>query len=145
MPKSEINVLALLGVLIAGGLAGRIAPGPWGAPLTGVTLLVLLFTYDREGYRTSGQSLAFGAVSGFCLMLAGAAVLELLGLIGPSIGAVGAVLTTRPEAGSSIEQSAFFAAPFLYPALIWIAGTVLFWAIDRSKMTARAQMINAQA
>lgn len=145
MPKSEINVLALLGVLIAGGLAGRMLPGPWGLTLAGITLLILLFAYDRDGYRTSAQSLAFGAVCGFCLMLAAAAVLQILGLSGPVPGLIGAVAANAPATPGSTSDSVLFAPALLYPAVIWLGGSILFWAIDRSRMTARAHAINAQA
>ncbi len=67
MPKSQIDSAALLAATIAGALALLILPGQfaWLSSIGGLTLLLVLFAYDQEGYRTMFQSLAFAAVAGF--------------------------------------------------------------------------------
>ena len=78
MTKSQIDPAALLLALIAVGLALALLPGSFGwlSTISGVILLLVLFSYDQQGYRSAWQSLAFSAVCGFCFMLAAAYVLQ---------------------------------------------------------------------
>ena len=76
--KSQIDPAALLLAVIAVGLALALLPGSFGwlSTISGVILLLVLFSYDQQGYRSAWQSLAFSAVCGFSFMLAAAYVLQ---------------------------------------------------------------------
>jgi hypothetical protein len=113
MPNSQIGSLALLGAMIAGGLVLKVSPDSAYSmtSLTGVVLLLILFAYDGDGYRSGSQSVAFAAVSGFALMLASTAVLAYF-----------------PSAGGELMR-----------ALVWIGGAFLFTIIDRARMGGRLQ------
>ena len=66
-----IDPATLSGAAIAAALAVFSVPGPF-TPMNfvvGVTLLVILFTYELRRYRNNWQNLAFGAVSGLCALL----------------------------------------------------------------------------
>lgn len=109
-----MNAVTLLAVLIAAGLSQTIMPehSMFAQPLVGVVLLVVLFSYDREGYRDSGQSLAFGAVAGYC-----------------------ATRVLYPLLADSV-LSALGTLPWF--SIIWIIAALTFWAIDISRMAKRA-------
>jgi hypothetical protein len=81
------------------------------ACLSGLTLLVVLLAYDRQGARTGWQSLAFAFVCGLALLLA---ILYPLTLLLPG-----------------------FASTNQFPALVWLVGTAAFWFIDRARMDGR--------
>ena len=104
--------MPLLAVLIAAGLSQTIAPDPlFAQPLLGIVLLIVLFSFDREGYRDMAQSLAFGAVAGYC---ATRVVLPVLAYLG--IGGLG--------------------LPWF--SIVWIVATLILWAVDISRMGRRA-------
>jgi hypothetical protein len=66
-----IDSAALAGAAIAGALTVFSAPGPY-VPLNGVvglTLLILLLTYEPRRYRSDWQNLAFGGVCALCALL----------------------------------------------------------------------------
>lgn len=113
MPKSEINALTLVAVLIALGLTGTIAGGlpVYSELIAGVILLVLIFAYDREGYRTMWQSFVFAGVAGACVSVIVSVVLQL---------------------GGAQVPHAFPWAP-----IVWIGATLILWAIDMSRMQKR--------
>ncbi len=81
------------------------------ACLSGLTLLVSLFAYDRRGTRTGWQSLAFAFVAGLALLLVILYPLRLL--------------------------LAGFAVTNELPTLVWFVGTAAFWFTDRARMDAR--------
>jgi hypothetical protein len=81
------------------------------ACLSGLTLLVTLFAYDRRGARTGWQSLAFAFVCGLALLLAILYPLVLL--------LSGFALTNQ------------------FPAAVWFVGTAAFWFIDRARIDSR--------
>ena len=114
METSRIDSVALLTAVVAVALAFS-APGEFGylTSIAGLTLLSVLFAYDRSGYRSGWQSLAFAAVGGLCLALA---------------GAFGFVLFLNPPR----------AALDKWIALTWVAGTFVFTVIDRVRMSSRA-------
>jgi len=116
MNKPEGNALTLVAVLIAAALAGRISPGgPWTEAVAGVVLLLVLFAYDRGGYRDTWQSLAFGAVAGYCVVPIGGAALTIPALRSP--------------------------APETWLPLIWGGATIVLCAMDRVRMNTRAMTI----
>jgi hypothetical protein len=81
------------------------------ACVSGLTLLVSLFAYDRRGQRTGWQSLAFAFVAGLALLLTILYPLHLL--------------------------LAGFAVTNELPTLVWLVGTAAFWFTDRARMDAR--------
>jgi hypothetical protein len=111
--QSEVNALTLLAVLIAAGLASTISPegSVFTQPLVGVVLLIVLFSYDREGHRSSGQSLAFAAVAGCC---AARVLFPVLAVLFPVIA------MTLP----------------LF-SIVWVLSTLILWAVDISRMGRR--------
>ncbi|HEX4231031.1 MAG TPA: hypothetical protein VHZ07_20310 [Bryobacteraceae bacterium] len=72
MVKSQIGPAALLGTVLAGGLAIKAASGEFGWLTTfiGVTLLLVLLSWDEQPARSFVQSIAYAAVIGFTFMLA---------------------------------------------------------------------------
>ncbi|HXR76770.1 MAG TPA: hypothetical protein VN737_12395 [Bryobacteraceae bacterium] len=78
MTKSQIDPAALLLAVIAAGVALALTPGSFGwlTTIAGVILLLILFGYDQQGYRSASQSLAFSAVCGFSFMLAAGYALQ---------------------------------------------------------------------
>ena len=76
MVDSRIDASVLVNTVIASGLAFLISPLPFGwlTTVAGLTLLLVLFAYDREGQRSQPQSLAFSSVCGLCVTLAWAFV-----------------------------------------------------------------------
>jgi hypothetical protein len=111
--QSEVNALTLLAVLIAAGLASTISPegSVFTQPLVGVVLLIVLFSYDREGHRNSGQSLAFAAVAGCCAARV---------LFPPLAVFLPVVAMTLP----------------LF-SIVWVLSTLILWAVDISRMGRR--------
>jgi hypothetical protein len=114
VPKREVNAVTLVIVLIAAGLSGTILPDRsiFAQPLVGVVLLIILFSFDRDGYRDMGQSLGFAATAGYC-----ATRVVLPFLIFLVLGSSG----TLP-----------------WFSIVWIVATLIFWAIDISRMQKRA-------
>ncbi len=124
MEKSRLDAATLLLALAVGGaLVFLAAPANFGylTTIAGFILLIVLFAYDQEGARSVLQSLAFGAVTGFALMLAAAILYE--------YSLAHAANVTGPGAQQDYLQTRL--------ALTWVFGTVLFWAIDRARMSSR--------
>ncbi len=115
METSRIDSVSLLMAVVALALAFTTAQSEFGylSSIAGLTLLLVLFAYDRHGYRSGWQSLAFAAVSGLSLALAGAFAFVLY--LNPP----------RP----ALEK---------WLALVWAAGTFVFCVVDRVRMSSRA-------
>ena len=130
MSKSQADAPTLLGVLIAGAFVGRLWPaaGGWTVAIAGLVLLTILFAYDREGDRTLWQSIAFGAVCGFCLVHVCFPLLLRLRVTQP-----GWTFYTPNGVGTPVAEG----APLDWPAMIWLAGGVIFTIVDRARMSAR--------
>ena len=111
--------------MIAAGLGLMLLTGQlaWLSSIAGLILLFTIFAYDREGYRSVFQSLAFSGVCGFCLVLAVAAGLRFWAVETGSSG---------PNARVALEQFAVLWLP-----LTWACATVIFWAIDRARVKNR--------
>lgn len=120
MPKSQVDSAALAAAALAATVALTLLPGPfaWMASIVGLVLLLVLFGFDQEGFRTVFGSLAFSAVCGLCLAVACGALLQLLG--------------ARGEVHLANAQWQTEWLP-----LLWVFATLLFWALDRSRMSAR--------
>ncbi len=124
MDKSRLDAAALLLALAVGGVLVFVAaPANFGfvTTIAGFVLLIVLFAYDQEGARSVLQSLAFAAVTGFALMLASGILYE--------YSLAHAANVTGPAAQQDYLQTRF--------ALTWIFATILFWAIDRARMSGR--------
>jgi hypothetical protein len=119
METSRIDSLALLTAVIAIALAFAVAHGEFGylSSIGGLTLLLILFAYDRQGYRSGWQSLAFAAVGGLCVALA---------------SGFGFALLLKPPAAPAHD----FYDNWL--ALAWLVATFVFTTIDRVRMSSRA-------
>lgn len=129
MTNSRIDAIALIAATVAAGLGLMLLAGPlaWMSSIAGIILLFTLFAYDREGYRSVFQSLAFSSVCGLCFVLAAAGFRfwfvqnELAG----------------PNARLAFER---FTAQWL--PLTWVCATVVFWAIDWSRMSNREAVMS---
>jgi|GEM_PF-2028689 len=120
MGNSQIGPATLAATVAAAALALWLLPGSvgWLSSIGGFTLLLIVLAYDEKGYRTIFQSLAFSAVFGLCLMLASSSVLQFL-----------AGQTGAPTANAHV--------PGEWLALIWVGVTIIFWPIDRARMSSR--------
>jgi hypothetical protein len=124
MPNSRIEPIVLIAAVIAAGLGLILLTGPlaWVSSIAGIILLVTLFAYDGEGYRSMSQSLAFSAVCGFSLVLA-AAGLHFWFVQNEWAG---------PSVRFAVDR---FTAQWL--PLTWVCVTIVFWAIDRTRVSNR--------
>jgi hypothetical protein len=120
MPKSHIDATALAGVVIASAVALLLPVSlAWLSSIAGLTLLFVLLSFDREGYRSAFQSLAFAAVFGICLALAAYEPLQVLASSG------------QPHAAADPRVTGEWLP------VIWLCVTVIFWGIDRGRMSGR--------
>jgi len=119
METSRIDSVALLTAVVAIALAFTAAHGEFGylSSLGGLTLLLVLFAYDRQGYRSGWQSLAFAAVGGLCVALAS--------------GFAFALFLKLPEAPAHDFYDKWL-------ALTWAVAAIVFTTIDRVRMSSRA-------
>ncbi len=80
MLKSQISSATLVGATLAGVVVLMVLQGPftWLASIGALILLLILLSYDQDGYRSLFQSIAFSAVCGFCCALASGAVFQLM-------------------------------------------------------------------
>jgi hypothetical protein len=119
METSRIDSVALLTAVVAIAVAFTVAHGEFGylSSIGGLTLLLVLFAYDRQGYRSGWQSVAFAAVGGLCVALA---------------SGFGFALFLNPPAAPAHD----FYDKWL--ALAWLVATFVFTTIDRVRMSSRA-------
>ena len=108
---------ALLSVALAAALAFRLSSGSfdWLSSVAGVCLLLVLFAFDVEGYRSVFQSLAFSAIAAFCVTIAAQLPYDLL--------------AANPDPKQAQIRL----------TLTWGFATVVFWAIDRARMSGRVE------
>lgn len=118
MANHQLNPVALASVILAGGLAMRAFPGPFGwlQTLMGITLLIILFAYDTDDPRTAPQSFAFAAVCGFCLMLVSSGFIERW--------------ATQP---GTVQVT----VPGSWLSVVWVVSAVVFFFIDLMRMGSR--------
>ncbi len=121
MPKSQVDGTGLLVAVVAAALSLTLLSGPfaWLGSICGLVLVFVLLGFDREGYRTLFESLAFSAVFALCVT---AAVAVLLNFAAVSQG------ETTPFGGRVSSH---------WMPLFWVGITVLFWPIDRARMSGR--------
>jgi hypothetical protein len=122
MENSRIDAIGLLLAAVAAIIALSAAQMNFGylSSLAGFTLLLVLFAFDRQGYRSGFQSLAFAAVCGVCLILAGGYLFHLV----------------SSPAGPQPDHAAFEE----WLGIAWLIATALFWGIDRARMGGREQL-----
>jgi hypothetical protein len=113
MAESQIESPALIGAAVAAGLGLFVSQSSFGWLSTagGLTLLLILFGYDRQGFRSGLQSVAFAMVCGLAFVLAAGIVLQRI--------------IDRP----SME---------IWLGVAWAGATVIFTAVDRTRVSARA-------
>ncbi len=120
MTKSRIDAIALIAALIAAALllGFQLERFAWLAVIAALILLLTLFAYDRDGYRSVFESLGFSAVCGFCLSVAVAIAVRVIGLPNQLLGSNGP-------------------SPVIWPLVVWACASLIFWAIDRARMQTR--------
>jgi hypothetical protein len=114
MQNSEVTPVTLITILLAASFLSELGPqsGGWMPLLGGIVLLVILFSYDREGTRTGWQSVAFGATAGLCAATAATRFLA------PVIsGVLGSYMAPR--------------------IVLWLLGSVIFSFVDTARMGRR--------
>jgi hypothetical protein len=118
MQKSQIELLALIGAVIATPFALTLpAPYAWVTSISGLVLLVALFSYDQEGQRSAFQSVAFSGACGLGVMLLSVVYYHWLADKGEVHMADGRIET-------------------LWLPLTWLCSTIAICAIDRIRMLA---------
>jgi hypothetical protein len=115
MESSRIDPIALLAAVMAAALALTAARGDFGYLTTAgaLTVLLVLFAYDQQGYRGLLQSLAFSAVCGFCLMLASGFILLSLNL----------------SSADTVRER--------WLPVTFVVGTLVLMVVDRVRMSSR--------
>ena len=118
MHKSGIDGTVLLTAAIAVALALRSTPNPfdWITGIAGLTLLLVLLSFDGGSFRSVFQSLAYAAVCGLALVLIAGSVFQMV--------------ATNQDA-HSVEMRL---------AATWLFGSVILWAIDRARMGSRVDI-----
>jgi len=120
MQKSQVDSLTLILAALAATLSLTQISGPfaWMSSIGGFILLLVLFSFDQEGYRTVFQSLGFAAVCGFCAAVASGIIYQILANHGEVHLANGQWATE-------------------YLPLTCAFATAIFWIIDLMRMSAR--------
>ncbi len=121
MSKSQLDGTGLLVAVAAAALALNLFSGPfdWLGSICGLVLVFLVLGYDREGYRTVFESIAFAGTVALCLTVAATIVLRVL---------AGSLAQPAPVAGRIGGE--------WLPA-IWLFVTVVFCLVDRARMSGR--------
>src|SRR5579883_1997139 len=121
MPKSQIDGTALAAAVVASAFGFFLLGGPyfWMASIAGLSLALVLLSFDREGYRSVFESIGFSAVLALAFALAAATPIAWL--------------------RSNHVEGATFAGPVTGDWLpyVWIGVTILLAAIDRARMSGR--------
>ncbi len=122
MSKSQIEssglFLAVLGALVVLSLFLTDSYA-WLGSICGLSLVLILLGYDRDGYRTVFESLAFSAVFSLALTIAISTPLRMF---------VGSMSEPADFAGRVSSQ---------WMPLIWVFVTAIFCPIDRARMSSR--------
>jgi hypothetical protein len=123
MENSRIDAVGLLLAVVTVTLALSAAQMNFGylSSLVGLTLLLVVLAYDRQGYRSGLQSLAFATVCGACLTLASGYLLQIVSS------------ATAPKPDHAVFDE--------WLGIAWLAGALIFWGIDRARMGSREQTI----
>ena len=119
MDQFRISPAWLVNSVIAVGLVLLFSPARFGwlSTICGITLLLILFTYDQDKQRSAAQSLAFSAVCALSFTVA-------CGML------------IRKFAGDSDLE--------IFAAATWTCATVIGVAIDRARMSGRVSPAETQ-
>lgn len=122
MNNQPIDSAALAGAILAGALAVFIEPGPFDVlnVVIGITLLTILYAYELNRPRTDAQSVAFGAVCAFCILL----VVGFLAELWLPLSSFPIAVSGKGEPESRV--------PDWFLAAAWLIFTVLFFLIGRT-------------
>lgn len=117
MRNWELSAVGLIAAVVLVAVAFMVGPqhAAWTPTIVAGIVLLVMFTYDRAPQRSFAQSLAYAAACGFLLLAF----------------AIYPVYQLVAGAGSP-PADALIAKPWL-PA-IWLAGSVIFLAIDRFRL-----------
>jgi hypothetical protein len=123
MSKTQIDGSGLLLAALAALLALSVLAGPfaWLGSIAGLILVFVLLAYDREGYRSGLESLAFSAVFALCLTIASGTFWRYV-----------AASQNRPNSFEGVVANDWL-------PLFWLGLTLLFVPIDRARMSGRVQ------
>ena len=123
MSKSQVDGVQLLIGVAAAVLALSLLTGPfaWLGSICGLLLLLTLLGYDREGYRTILESMAFSGVFALTVTVTFAVPLRVIAV------SQGHQPTFEGVLGSE------------WLPLLWLGVTVIFVFIDRARMSGRVQ------
>src|SRR4051812_13730208 len=115
MPKSHLSAAALLTASAAGAVTLLLVPIGFVrlSGIIGLALLLVLFSYDDDRTRSVMGSLAFSAVGALSLVIAALPVCQYIFSVPP----MDPQLTGK------------------WLPLLWVLGTVVFWVVDRSRVT----------
>ena len=118
MNKSPVDATALAAAAIAVAAGALLLSTPFAflGSVAGLVLLILLLSYDEEGYRSIVQSLAYAGVCALCLALA-------------------AVIPYQYVYGMPTPHEPQLVNKWL--PLTWVFGWLLFSVIDRARMSGR--------
>ena len=119
MPTPPMQPVALAATLLAAVASLSLVPAgyAWMASIAGLILLITLFSFDDESNRTLLQSLSFAGVCAFCLALAS---------IIPYQYVYGLPTPREPQLVNR------------WMPLTCAFAILLFWVIDRARMSGRA-------
>ena len=116
MQKSQLELLALMGAVLASALALMLpAQYAWVVSISGFVLLLALFSYDGDAHRSAFQSVAFSGACGLAVMLLSVVYYQWLAGKGEV-----------HMAGGRIETE--------WLPLTWLCATAGICAIDRVRM-----------
>ncbi|MBV8829680.1 MAG: hypothetical protein JO108_10695 [Acidobacteriaceae bacterium] len=117
--QKQLDPITLMAALLVALWGLTLLTGPYAAftGFAGLALLILLFSFDQEGYRSGLQSLGFAFVCAFCAT------------------DIAAYLSRFFSTGEAPAANEHFGHQGL--ALFLASVTLICWAIDRARMSAR--------
>ncbi len=123
MPKSQVDSTGLLVAVVALAVTLTLLAGPflWLGSICGLALVFLILGFDRESYRTGFESLGFSAVVALSLTEAVTVIFRVL---------EGSFAQPAPIEGRIGSE---------WMPAIWLFFTLVFWPIDRARMSGRVQ------
>ena len=127
--NQQFDAAALAAAALAGALAVFIEPGPydWMSGVIGITLLSVIFAYEKDRSRTGCQSCAYAMVVAFVMLLVAGLFLELLlgnGSLGGICNNTGGCKSD--EFDSHVES--------WHLASMWGVCTILVYCLDRRRL-----------